>query len=301
MSNFRERWGADWIHPAFFCSLGAMLPRARRTLSCASCIVLAIGCGSCGTPAVVADGWQPEWIDAPPRLDVDLGIEPMRWAPVKTVGLRWDFSQGKGFGYAVRSKLRTTSTQSKKPPEEMETEGAVMFRPLGDGRAEVKLTTHLIAGAGSPTVRTHVVDEYGRLEDPDPQTQSMFQLIFPMLDVELSTGQMHEDAILIPDAGGIAETRGAMTMGIVGFAKVAGARCAIVALDHEARIWASSASGEPLEQTGSELDLHLIGYYDVKAGRYVAVAIREASVMVHGSGETRTERTATYVLKGLAP
>jgi len=272
-----------------------------RTLSCFSCIAFAIGCGACGTPAVVADGWQPAWIDAPPRLDVDLGVEPMRWAPVKSVGLRWNFEGKKGFGYAVRNKLRTIRKNAKKQPQETETEGAIMFRPLGDGRAEVRLMTHLVAGAGSPTVRTYVVDEYGRLEDPDPQTQSMFQLIFPMLDADLASGDVHEDAVLIPDASGLAETRGSSTLGIVGYSKVAGLKCAVVALDHEARIWSRKTRADPLEETGSTLHLRLLGYYDVKAGRYVAIAIGETSVMVHGSGETRTERTATYVMKGLAP
>jgi hypothetical protein len=251
-----------------------------------ACIPVLILCGSCGPPAVVSGGWQPDWMNAPPPLAVYLEIEPMKRAPVDSVLLQWDLSGEKGFRYAMSSTL---STEGETP---MEVEGTVQLLPLGDGRAEVKQTIRPLTGPGAAAVKTFVVDEHGRIEEPDQHLQNVLQLIFPMRDAPLASGEMQEQTSLVPGAG-TAETRGLTVLGIVGFSKVAGRTCAVVALDHEARVWA----GEPLEQTGSERDLQLLGYFDVEAHRYVAVAIRDTTV--HADGRSRTEQLSTYVLKGL--
>jgi len=252
-----------------------------------SCIAVLVCCGSCGPPAVVTGGWQPDWMDAPPTLDVYLDIEPMKRAPVDAVVLQWDLSGDKGFRYAMSSTLSTEG----EPP--MVVSGTVQFLPLGDGRAEVKQTMQPVSGPGAAAVKTFVVDETGHIEEPEQYLSRALQLVFPTLDAPLATGEMQEKTTVVPDAGGTAETRGLTMVGIVGFSKVAGRKCAVVALDHEDRVWA----GEPMAQTGSERDLQLLAYFDVEARRYVAVAIRDTTVLAGGT--SRTEQLSTYVLKGL--
>jgi hypothetical protein len=274
---------------------------ARAPATCLVIVVLALGCsGSCCAPAVTADGWQPAWIDSPPRPDVDLEVKPMRWAPVDDVSLVWRFEGKTTFGYDVRNRLRTVDQASKKGPEENETTGTIMFRPLEDGRAEVRITTHLVSGGAAPAARTYIMDPAGRLEDPDPRTQSMLGLIFPVLEKGLATGESAESLSVIPDAGGNAETRTRTVVGIVGFARVEGHKCAIVAADHEARIWSRKVKSDPLEDSGNVSRLQLLGYFDIKEGRYVAVAVSELSITVRKAGEIRTEREASYILKGIA-
>lgn len=252
-----------------------------------ACILLAVACGSCGPPAVVTGGWQPDWMDDPPAFDVYLDVAPMKRAPIDAVLLQWDLSGEKGFRYAMS---RTLSRAGDTP---MVVEGTVQLLPLGDGRAEMRQTMQPVSGPGAAAVKTFVVDEQGRIEEPEQHLYNALQLVFPTLDVPLAPGEMQEKTNVVPNADGTAETRSMTTLGIVGFSKVAGRKCAVVALDHEERVWA----GEPLEQTGSERDLQLLGYFDVEERRYVAVAIRDTTV--HGDGESRTEQLSTYVLKGL--
>jgi hypothetical protein len=263
--------------------------------------LLALGCGrSCCAPAVKQGGWQPGWIDSPPRLDVDLDIQPMKWAPTDSVDLEWTFSGDDGFGYEARNRIRIIKQAVKKGPAETETQATIMFKPLEAGQAEVTMTTHLVSGQGSPQVRNWVMDSTGKLQDTDPATQTMFQLIFPTLAEPLAAGESISPDLTFPDAGKNARTIYETELGIVGFSKVEGRQCAVVALDHEARILTRSKKTGKMEESGSITRLQLLGYFDIKAGRYVAVAISENSVMVHGAGETRTDRSATYVLRGLA-
>jgi hypothetical protein len=224
-------------------------------------------------------------MDDPPPFGVHLEIESMKRAPVESVLLQWDLGGDKGFRYAMTSTLVAGG-------ETMEVEGTVQFLPLGDGRAEVKQTMRPVSGPGAAAVKTFIVDEMGKIEEQDEHLPHPLELIFPVREAPLVTGEMHEETSLVPGAG-TAETRGLTMLGIVGFKEVAGRKCAVVALDHEARVWA----GDPLVQTGSERDLELLGYFDVEARKYVAVAIRETSV--HGDGKSRTEQLTTYVLKGM--
>jgi hypothetical protein len=211
----------------------------------------------------------------------------MKRAPVDAVVLQWNLDGEKGFRYAMSSTL---STEGETP---VAVSGTVQLLPLGEGRAEVRQTMQPVSGPGAAAIKTFVVDELGRIEEPEQHMQNALRLVFPMLDAPLASGEMHEETTVVQDAGGTAETRGLTLLGIVGFSKVSGRKCAVVALDHEARVWA----GEPLAQTGSERDLQLLGYFDVEARRYVAVAIRDTTV--HGDGKSRTEQLSTYVLKGL--
>ena len=247
---------------------------------------MVLAAGSCGPPAVVAGGWQPDWMDDPPPLGVHLEIETMKRAPVESVLLQWDLGGDRGFRYAMTSTLRAEGEP------DVEVEGTVQFMPLGDGRAEVKQTIRPVAGPGAAAVKTFVVDEQGRTEEQDEHLPGALELVFPLREAPLVAGEMQEETRVIPGAG-TAETRGLTMLGVVGFKEVVGRKCAVVALDHEARVWA----GDPLVQTGSERDLELLGYFDVEARRYVAVAIRETTV--HGGGKSRTEQLSTYVMKGL--
>jgi hypothetical protein len=272
--------------------------RTTAVMGPLAALLLATGCGSC--PSRAPDGaWKPDWLDSsPPRLDVDLEIVPSRRGPTKVM-LAWRIEPDGGFGYDVRNRVRIERAQSRKGPREYESLGSIDLAPLPDGRAEVGLTTHAISGGGTPTTRIYVMEPSGELEAPDPATRSMLMLVFPVLGEEIAPGEVREISSVLPAAGARSEVHGTSRIGIVGFARVAGLRCATVALDHEARVLARVAGSDSLEETGSSTRLRLLGYFDIKVGRYIAVAVSEVSVTVQGSSRTTTTRNATYLLKGL--
>lgn len=258
-------------------------------------IVLASALGSCKQPRPTdRSGWEPSFAEDPPGFDVDLDVQPLEDDPAQTVSLKWKLGK-ETFTYRMNNRVTINTEGTTAGDVDTSTAGSIEIDPLSGGGAHLTMTSRLGSGQGVPFTRTYRVDKLGRIRKEDARAQAILDLIFPLDPEPLTPGEKQVREVTIPDDAGQAQTRARSTFGITGFARVLGRTCAVVALEHEARIFAREEGR--MTDTGSVKRVDLLGYFDLEAGRYVAVSIREHSVTYRSAGKSITDRWATYVLE----
>ncbi len=269
--------------------------RAFSSAVLAPFLALSAGLSLCDRPPRGdIDGWKPAWIDDPPEPGRNLGVQPLDDAPVDDVSLRWKLDS-EGFAYSMSNRVSVKVQGGGAGSVDTETRGEIEITPLDSKRARFVMSSSMGSGLGVPFTRSYVLDDTGRLDPADPRSQSIIDLIFPLVPEKVKPGEKRVVEIVIPDTDGNARTRGTTTLGVIGFARVSGRICAIVALEHEASIFLTGSGREV--DTGSRSRVELLGYFDLDAGRYLSVAIRERSLTRRaGQPDRTTDRHASYVL-----
>jgi hypothetical protein len=265
-----------------------------RVASTIVVLAAAASVSQCKPPERRTEGWHPPFLDDPPPLGDGVEVEAVAGTPVDPVHLEWRF-EGEGFGYEMTNRVRIDVQGGGPGSVDVETRGRVAFEPTAGGRARVVMTSGLSSGMGAPHSREYTMEPDGELLEGHPPSQALLDHIFPTSDEPLAVGEKHAFETVVGGEEADARVRATTALGIVGFAKVNGTPCAVVAMEHDARTFEKADGG--WNDTGSHTHIELVGYFDHERRRYVAVGLREHSVTINDRGRRTTDRSASYVLE----